>query len=154
MRQPIERSYCSENAAAGGADRAAVLLGRVDPVRKLVIDGDVIDLRRWLVVPRAPIEPAVLRNRRALVSAEEYSISVGWIKPHLLGIISARCTLESGERFAAVERAIAAGADDVNGVRIFWVDVNAAVVSALTIGHSSIGGIHLPPRIAAVVRPV
>ena len=53
-RMPIAKSDLAVVAAADHRRRAAVLLRAVDPVRKLIVDRDVIKLRGRLVVPGAP----------------------------------------------------------------------------------------------------
>ena len=61
----IGRKSCCEIVpyllVLGGDRRARVLLRAVDPVRKRVVGDDVIELRRRLVVPRAP---RLARRRR------------------------------------------------------------------------------------------
>src|SRR6267142_589896 len=50
---PISESNLTVITAAHNSGCAAVLLRAVDPIRKLVVHRDVIELRGWLVVPTA-----------------------------------------------------------------------------------------------------
>jgi hypothetical protein len=67
---PIAKRDFAEVAAAGGADRAALLLAAIDPVGKLVVGDDVIELRGRLVVPRTPGLAVVDADGRALIDGE------------------------------------------------------------------------------------
>ncbi len=67
---PVAKSDFAEVAAAGGADAAAFLLSAIDPVRKLVVGDDVIELRRGLVVPGTPGLSAIHADGRALIDGE------------------------------------------------------------------------------------
>jgi len=73
---PIAKGDFAEVAAAGGADGAAFLLASVDPVGKLVVGDDVIELRGGLVVPGAPGLAAVDADGCALIEA--MAMMSGW----------------------------------------------------------------------------
>ncbi len=64
---PVAEGDFAEVAAAGGTDRAAFLLSAIDPVGKLVVGDDVIELRGGLVVPGTPGLAAVDADGRTLV---------------------------------------------------------------------------------------
>ena len=151
---PVHRRDGAEVAAAARADGARVLLRAVHPVGIRVVDGDVIDLVRRLIVPGAPRRAAVERHDRALIHPQEHALAVRGINPHLLRIVPARRTLEAGEGVAAVGGLVHSGVDGVDDVRILGVHVHAAVVAALPVGDAPVGGVHLPPRSAAVVGAV
>ena len=68
-RMPIAKSDFAPVAAAGDAGRAAFLLSAVNPVGKLIVGDDVIELRGGLVVPAAPGFAAVDGDGCALVEA-------------------------------------------------------------------------------------
>src|SRR3954453_20345987 len=51
---PFAERDCALIAATGDAERAALLLAAVEPIRNRVIRRDVIKLRGRLVIPRAP----------------------------------------------------------------------------------------------------
>src|SRR5213076_878310 len=129
-----------------GADRARVLLRRVDERRPRVVDRDVIDLLGRLVVPRAPRRPAVERDDGALIVAEQHALAVGGIDPQLLRVVAAGRAFEAGEGVAAVGGFIARGVDGVDDVGVLGVHVDAAVVAALAVANARVGRVHLPPR--------
>src|SRR5207302_614022 len=74
--------------------------------------------------------------------------------PHLLWIVATGRALEAGEGLAAVGRHVARGVEGVDPVGIVRVDVDAAVVAALTVADARVVGGHLPPGRAAVVGAV
>ena len=53
-RMPVAKGDLAVVAAAGDAHRAALLLAAAQPIGEGVVGIDVIELRRGLVVPRAP----------------------------------------------------------------------------------------------------
>ncbi len=153
-RKPIEPVDRAEIAAAPRCDGSRVLLRRIHPVRERVVGRDVIDLLGGLVVPRTPREPAVQRDRRALVHAQEHALAVGGIDPHLLRVVAAGCALKSGESIAAVERTETRGVDRVDDFRIRRIDVDAAIVSVLSVRDAPIIRRHLAPRVPTVVGTI
>src|SRR5579862_2633668 len=66
--RPVEHSDLAIVPTARGSNDAAVLLGRINPIRVLIVGSDVIDLRARLVVPGAPTLPGIERNGSALVA--------------------------------------------------------------------------------------
>src|SRR5207249_1963135 len=67
-RVPVAEGDVAVAAAAGRADRAALLLAAVDPVGELVVGADVVELGGRLVVPGAVRLPAVDADDRPLVA--------------------------------------------------------------------------------------
>src|SRR5437762_2800671 len=65
-RMPIAKSNEAIVASADNRCSPAVLLRAVDPVRKLIVDGDVVELRRRLVVPAGPGASTIQCHDRAL----------------------------------------------------------------------------------------
>ena len=69
------------------ADRGIVLLRAVEPIRVLVVDGDVIELCGELVVDGRPGVAAVVRHTGAAVVALNHALRVGgsihrsWLSP-------------------------------------------------------------------------
>ncbi len=153
-RVPVEHRDRAVVAAAARADCAGILLRGVHPVGKTVVRGHVVDLLGALVVPRAPGGAAVKRDHQTLVVPEEHPLAVGGVDPELLGIVTAGSALEAGEGLAAVGRPVARGAHGVDDVGILWIDVDAAVVAALTVADPAVIGRHLAPGGAAVIRSV
>src|SRR5262249_35688536 len=78
---PVAESNLAKIAAAGGADRAALLLSAVDPVGKLVVGNDVVELRGRLVVPGTPGLAAVHADGCALVDGQGDDVWVVGIDP-------------------------------------------------------------------------
>src|ERR1039457_6764465 len=62
--------------AAGHGGGSALLLSAVDPVGRLVVGDDVIELRGGLVVPTAPGGAVVDGNGGALIGGQEDDVGV------------------------------------------------------------------------------
>jgi hypothetical protein len=116
--------------AAGHARAARVLLRTVDPVGESAVGRDPVDLRGRLVVPGAPGLPAVQRDDRTLVGAEDLATRVCRVDPQLLVVVAARRALHDGEAPAAVVRAQQVGVESEDRVRVRRVDRDAAEVPA------------------------
>src|SRR5437899_2821494 len=126
------------SAARGRADRPTVLLRAGDPVRKAIIGGDVINLRRRLVVPGAPGRSAVYGYDPALIAADNHPLWIVGIDPELMIIVAAGCTLDRRPCLAGIGRSIHALIHYVQSVRVFRIDGNlfevpAAVPDALVV---------------------
>src|SRR6267143_2029948 len=117
-------------AARWRADRATVLLCAGDPVRKAIVGGDVINLRRRLVVPGTPGRSAVYGYNPALVAADNHPFWIVGIDPELMIIVAAGCTLDRGPCLAGVGRSIHALIHYVERVRVFRIDGNLFEVPA------------------------
>ena len=70
-RMPVAKRDLAVIAAAGDADRAALLLAAAQAIGKRVVGIHVIKLRRRLVVPRTPALAAIDGDDRALVAGED-----------------------------------------------------------------------------------
>src|SRR6185312_13277022 len=66
-RLPFAGADCAAERRTRTGNRAFVLLRAVDVERELIVDRDVIELSRRLIVHRAPRRAAVGRNGRAAV---------------------------------------------------------------------------------------
>ncbi len=81
-RLPVAHGDLGELASRPDGDGAGVLLRARDPIWNAVIDRHVIDLRRWLIQPRAPghrrriVGARVARDDRTLVTGDDHGI---WI---------------------------------------------------------------------------
>src|SRR5262249_53894690 len=75
-RFPIAWGNRAVVAAARDANGTAVLLRSVDPIGKTVVDRDVVELRRRLVIPGAPCLAFVDADRRALIDAGNHAARV------------------------------------------------------------------------------
>ena len=69
---PVHELDVAEFPSAAHFDGAAILLRAVDAVWKIVVCGYVIDLRRRLVVPRAPGSARIQAHTRALIGAKDH----------------------------------------------------------------------------------
>src|ERR1051325_6884768 len=69
-RMPVAECYSAVIASAQDVDAAAILLRAVDVVRKIVVHGYVVKLRRRLVIPTAPGSAAINAHAHALVAAK------------------------------------------------------------------------------------
>src|SRR5437016_4249478 len=115
-------------AAARSGRRTAVLLRAVHPVRKLVVRHDVIELRRWLVVPRAPRLAAVARHNRALVAAENHPPRLIGIDPQLMIIVASRSAPEGLKSSPTITRLVDCRIWQINDVRILGINADLTEV--------------------------
>src|SRR5215813_6694066 len=99
---PVAKCNLSVVASADDRCSPAVLLRPIDPVGKLIINGDVIELSSWLVVPTAPCPTAINRNNRSLVYARNHALRVLRIDPERVVIIATWSASYSCEFFPAV----------------------------------------------------
>ena len=94
---PIARRSLAVIAARANADGRVVLLRAVDAVLKIVVGGDVVELRGRLVVLRGPVFAAVDADGGAAVVAVDHAICVVGIDPQ--GVMIAVRSVEACERF-------------------------------------------------------
>ncbi len=94
---PIAKGDFAPIAAAGGSGGAALLLSAVNPVGKLIVGDDVIELRGRLVVPGTPRSASIDADRCALIAREQNDLRILGIDPDGVIVIAAR-------RAASVER--------------------------------------------------
>src|SRR5205814_484131 len=93
-RLPIARRDLGELAARAHRDRTRVLLRGCDPVRKAIVDGEVVQLRRWLIEPRAPCHGAwvigfgIVRDDGALIAGHDHRVRVVGIDPGLVVVVA------------------------------------------------------------------
>ena len=83
---------------------------------------DVVDLRRRLVVPRAPRRRAVHAHHRALVAGEHHAIRVLGIHPDLVVVVAAWRTLPRHKRLSGVFRAVRRRVDHIRLIRVHRID--------------------------------
>ena len=150
-RVPVVDGHGAVVAATSCADGAGVLLRAVDPVRRAVVSGDVVQLLGGLVEPRAPRAAAIERDDRTLVEPHEHALAVGRVDPQLLRIVAAGRALEAGERAPAVRGLVRRGGDRVHHVGVLRVDIHAAFVAFATVADARVVGRHRAPGRAAVI---
>src|ERR1700681_1693484 len=105
-RMPVAKRDRAVVAARHHAGAAALLLAAVDAVRKTVVGDDVVELRRRLVVPRAPRRAAVHADDRALVAAEQNRARILGRDPDALIVVAARGAARRYELLARGRRLV------------------------------------------------
>ena len=106
---------------AGGGDAygAVVLLRAVNAIGKIVVRGDVIKLRGWLIHLRGPIFAAIHGNGGAAIVAVDHAIGIIGIDPQTV-MVAVRSG-DAFERFASIDGTIQPGVGDIDFVGIFRV---------------------------------
>ena len=154
MRRPIQIGDRSKISSTTCTHDSAILLSCVNPVRKIVAYGDMIDLSRRLVIPRTPSRASIKGNSCALVTTEKNSAGIVRINPHIVRIVSARSTLESFESVSTIGRAVDASSNCIDDVGISRVNKDTRRIVALSVGNSRIICRHFSPISAAVVGSI
>ena len=121
-RSPVAECDLAFVTAAFDSDRTAFLLTAVKPIRKRVVRADVIQLRRRLVIPRAPALSAIHGDDRALVGPEKNDVGIIRIDPNILVIVATGRAAPAVPGFAAVRRFPTNDAGRVNDLRIFRIE--------------------------------
>src|SRR5690242_11925258 len=96
---PIARADAAFSRAARDAHGGVVLLRAVDVVRKIVVEGHAIELRRRLIL-FGPTAAAIQRDIRATVVTLDHAIGIVGRDPKIV-VIAVRYG-NAGERAAAV----------------------------------------------------
>src|SRR5260370_27046379 len=151
-RRPVAKSNFAKVTAAGGADGAAFLLSAIDPVRKLVVGDDVVELRGRLVVPGTPGLSAIHADGRALVHSDGDDVWVFGINPDGVVVVASRCAFDSREVLARVGGAIGRSVGHIDDIFISWIDAHAAEVVASSIDAFFV--IHLLPAFTSIIGAV
>src|SRR5579864_2663224 len=125
---PVAEGDCAVIAAAEDINAAAILLCAINVVREIIVNGHVIELRRWLVIPTAPCLARVHAYTGALVTAKNHSLGIVRIDPESVIVVASGRTLDGDESFSRVGRAIDRNVWYINRVRIFGIDINFAKI--------------------------
>ena len=137
-------------AAAANDHAAVVLLTGIQLVREIVIGGDVIELRRGLVVLRAPAVAAIHRHRHATVVGVDHVAAVARVDPELM-IITVR-GLDHLESPAAVDRLEHRRIHDPHDVGVLRIGGELHVVPAARLDQAILG---LPrPALAGIIGAI
>ena len=151
-RVPLAERDLAVVAAAGHARRAALLLPAADAIGEVVVGIDVIELRRRLVVPRAPGLAVVQRNDGPLIARHDDDVRIVRIDPHVLVVIAAGGALEGNPRLAAVEGFVRDGARHDHVVGVLRIDRgNREIAAADAAGRTPVRSC-LRPGFPRVIR--
>ena len=130
LRTPYGIAVAPENGplvgTAGDADGAIVLLRAIDPIGELVVSGDMIKLRRGLVVNRRPCGSAVEGHTGATVIALDHALWVTWINPEIV-VVSVWCG-HFCKGAASVHGLPGLDVQDVQRFRVLRVSIDVAVI--------------------------
>ena len=121
-RTPLAERDLAVIATTLHARRAALLLPTANPVRKRVVGGDVVELRRRLVVPRTPRLAAVDRDDGSLVGGDEDDVGIVRVDPEALIVVATGRAADRLERAATVgglPHHDGTGKDNVRVVRVY-----------------------------------
>src|SRR5256884_3192492 len=132
---------------AGDGDGAVVLLRAVDAIRPVVVHGDVIELRRRLIVLRSPALAAIDGDGRAAVIAVDQPPRIARVYPQRVMITVRR--RQQLEILAAVGGAKGARVEHVYGIECDRIGEDVRVVPG-TLPEAVIG-IDPHPAVATVV---
>src|SRR6266404_2595433 len=137
-------------AARADADGGIVLLGAIEAVEKIIVRGDVIKLRGWLIALRGPIFSSVDSDRSAAVVSVDHAVRIAGVNPQTVMIAVWRVQTIPG--LAAVHGAEESGVRDVDGVRVLGIgpdmgEIPGALAEAVVVGDER-------PVLATVVRAI
>ena len=68
-------------AARANADGGIILLGAIEAVEKIIVRGDVIKLRGWLIALRGPVFSAIDGDRSAAVVSVDHAVRIVGVNP-------------------------------------------------------------------------
>src|ERR1035437_5025535 len=118
-------------APARHTSRSRILLSAAQPVRKRVVSRDMVKRGRRLIEPRAPSEPVVHRDHRALVRHQQLDVRIVRVNPIALVIVTARRAAMRGPRLSRVHRLPCDGVGHIEDVRILRIDRDCGLVVGL-----------------------
>src|SRR5439155_10554154 len=151
-RIPIPKRDFTKIASAGGADTTAFLLPAVHPVGELIVGDDVIELRGWLVVPRAPGLPSIHADGDSLIDRERNNLRIVGIDPDGVIIVASRRSLDGGEIMTAVVGTIGGNVGDINRVLVFRIDTHTGKV--VTTPPQAVVCIYALPTLTGIIRAI
>src|SRR5947207_7424621 len=147
---PLPERDLTVVAAAHDTDRAALLLAAVHPVGKTTVGRHVVELRRRLVVPRAPAVAAVHRHHRALITRQQDDLGVVRIDPQTMVVVPAGGAPECREGLPAVHGLPRHDVGDVHDVGLGGVDLD--LVEVAVPAPPTLVGVREAPVLTAVIR--
>src|ERR1700730_7942346 len=141
---PVDDAFV---VAAGDGDRGVVLLCSVDAIGPVVVHGDVIELRGWLIVQLSPALAAIDGNGRAAVVAVDQAPGIARVYPQRVMITVRR--RQQLEIPAAVGGAKCAGVQHVHGIERDRIREDVRVVPCAL--PETVIGVDLRPALATVI---
>src|SRR5207249_7885726 len=123
---PVRAIDVATVAGGGDTDGRIVLLRAVNAIRKIIVGGHVIKLRRRLIILRGPVFSAVDGNCGAAIIAVDQAIGIVRIDPQ--AVVIAVGSIEAFKGFAAIVRAEQARVGDVDLVGIPGVGPNVGEI--------------------------
>src|SRR5262249_3885196 len=129
-RMPVAEGDLSVPTPATHPGRTALLLAAIDPIRKLIVRDDVIELGGGLVVPGTPRLAAVDRDDRSLIRSGEDNLGVVRVDPDGVIIIAARRPTDAGEGRAAVGGAVHGGVGGIDNIWVLGIDFHFGEIAA------------------------
>ena len=113
----------------------------------MIVHGDVVELRGWLVVLLGPRLASVHRNRNPAIVAVDQALRVGGIDPQAVMIAVRR--RQQLEGLAAIVGAERAGVQHIHGVHLFGIGEHVTEIPC-TLAVAIIV-VHARPRVARIV---
>src|SRR6185295_7224575 len=151
-RMPFAKGDLAVVASTGDSNRAALLLSAVHAIWKLIVGDDVIELRGWLVIPRAPRLSAVDGDDRALIARNQNYPGVVGIDPDGVIIIAAGRSAKSCPVLTRVSRTPGDYVRAVNNVGALRISLDLGEVASSPPRPRVVA--HFAPTFSGVVRAV
>ena len=98
------------------------------PIGKAVVCDHVIELGRWLVVPRCPGPGAIHADDNSLIAGQNHAGRIVGVKPQAVVIIAAGSALDGVKSFPAVGGSIRRGITHIDYIRILAIHGDAAEI--------------------------
>src|SRR5207237_1569078 len=127
---PFAKRDLAKITAAGRAGASALLLPAINPIGKLVVGNDVVELRGGLVVPGTPGLAAVHAQGQALIAGERDDVRVLWIDPDGVIVVAAGRSFNGGEIVPCVPGAVSRSVGYVDDVFVLGIYANTSEVIA------------------------
>src|SRR4029077_8413503 len=135
---------------ASNRDCRVVLLCAVNLIEELIVGGNVVELRRGLVVLRRPTLAPIHRDRGTAVVAVDHALRIGGVNPQF--VVIAMRSRQKLHAFAPITRAEQPSVQHVNGVNAFGISKNVSKVPG-PLGETLIA-VDLRPTISTIIRAI
>ena len=135
---------------AGDGNGGIVLLGAVQAIRKLIVEGEAVKLRGWLVQLAAPGAACVEGDASPAIIALNQDVGIVWIDPQHVGI--AMRNIDAGETFPPIDRLHEADVEVVNRIFVLGIGINPRIVPR-TLANNMVAT-NAGERFSAILRAV